>query len=73
MQNSGCQKPDAALQLACIGGLARCTIRLGEIRGGKQLALQAGTSDLLQECGAILEGASQLTDAAEMFEQAGQV
>jgi hypothetical protein len=49
-----------ALTLTCQSGIARTTLHIGDIRQGRALALQIGTPQLCRECGAILEGMSQL-------------
>jgi len=65
-------KPDAELRAACTAGVARTLLHCGDVRSGRALALQSGSPALLKECGAILEGLHQQSDAAEMYVAAGQ-
>ncbi|KXZ49298.1 hypothetical protein GPECTOR_22g892 [Gonium pectorale] len=60
------------LETACKAGIARTTLQLGDLRQGRQLALQINSTALFKECALILEGLQQLTEAAEMYERAGQ-
>ncbi|KAJ3011652.1 WD repeat-containing protein 19 [Thoreauomyces humboldtii] len=58
-------------QVFCSVGLARMTLRMGDVsRGMKMLA---GTTDklLLQECGSILEDLKQYNDSAVCYERGG--
>jgi WD repeat-containing protein 19 len=68
LQTSG---GDAQVQQACVSGMARSLLHLGDLRGGKALAQQINSSSLWKECAAILEQMHQNQDAAEMYEQAG--
>jgi WD repeat-containing protein 19 len=43
------------LREALLAGVARMTIRLGDVRKGMQIALESGSKQLCKECGAILE------------------
>nr|CAB3267687.1 WD repeat-containing protein 19-like [Phallusia mammillata] len=54
---------------ACAAGVARTSIRLGDIRRGVQLALQHPSRQLKKECGAILEGMRQFQESASLFEK----
>jgi WD repeat-containing protein 19 len=54
------------------GGIARCTIHLGDIRRGKQMALDSGSQQLCRECAQILESINQPSDAAQLYEKGGQ-
>lgn len=65
------QQGDPQLQQVCLAGMARILLHLGDLRGGKALAQQLGSSSLWKECARILEGMQQPQDAAEMYEQAG--
>ncbi|KAK3240077.1 hypothetical protein CYMTET_50059, partial [Cymbomonas tetramitiformis] len=56
----------------CHAGIARTTLHLGDIRRGRQLALDSDNLLLCRECAAILESMNQLQDAAELFERGGQ-
>ncbi|KAJ3156217.1 WD repeat-containing protein 19 [Geranomyces michiganensis] len=58
-------------RILCSVGLARMTLRMGDVsRGMKMLA---GTTDkqLLQECGAILEALRQYPESATCYERGG--
>lgn len=65
--------PDAALQLACLSGLARTALLQGDLRTGRQLAQQVNSASLFKECGGILEQLQQLPEAADMYLKAGMV
>ncbi|KAI9093093.1 hypothetical protein DFS34DRAFT_717341 [Phlyctochytrium arcticum] len=56
-------------QIACSGGVARMTMRLGDISRGMKMI--AGTEDrqLLYDCGCILDTLKQFNDAASCFER----
>jgi WD repeat-containing protein 19 len=54
------------------GGIARMTLRVGDLQRGRALALQSGDKILMKECAAILESMKQYPDAAEMYVQAEQ-
>ncbi|KAF8062105.1 WDR19 [Scenedesmus sp. PABB004] len=64
---------DPGLAAACLAGVARTTLQLGDLRAGRALTAQADSPGLWRECGAILEALRQLPEAAEMYERAGQV
>jgi WD repeat-containing protein 19 len=64
---------DPQLQQSCLAGVTRTTLHLGDLRAGRQLALQANSSSLWKECGLILEQMQQLPEAAEIYERAGMV
>ncbi|GAQ81709.1 hypothetical protein KFL_000880240 [Klebsormidium nitens] len=53
-------------------GVARVTIQLGDVRRGRQLALECASAQLCRECAAILEGMNHMQDAAELYERGGQ-
>jgi WD repeat-containing protein 19 len=55
---------------ACQGGSARCMVRIGNVRGGMQVALASGNKTLCFDCASILEGLRQFEEAAQLFEQA---
>eukprot|EP00798_Chlamydomonas_sp_ICE-L_P012670 gene12669-15902_t len=65
------QAEDKELELACRSGIARTTLHMGDIRQGRTMALALNSVSLLKECGSILEGLQQLTEAGEMYEKAG--
>lgn len=64
---------DEPLAAACLAGVARTSLHLGDVRRGRQLAAQAASAALWKECAAILEAAHQLPEAADMYERAGLV
>jgi len=51
-------------------GVARMTIRLGDVRRGMSLALDSGDKALCRECASILEGMKQYPDAATLYRKA---
>lgn len=51
---------------ACMAGIARCNLRLGNLRQGVRLAQDLGETALFIECGHILEQQKQFPDAATM-------
>ncbi|XP_076446829.1 WD repeat-containing protein 19-like isoform X2 [Babylonia areolata] len=53
----------------CAGGIARMSIRLGDIRKGVNMATQMPSRILKKECAAILETMKQWTEAATLYEQ----
>ncbi|XP_076826013.1 WD repeat-containing protein 19-like isoform X2 [Clavelina lepadiformis] len=53
----------------CMAGMARTSLRLGDIRRGVHLAMQHPGRSLKKECGAILEGMKQYAEAAVLFEK----
>lgn len=62
---------DTQLQQACMAGMARVLLHLGDLRGGKTLAQQLNSGSLWKECAGILEQMHQHQEAAEMYEAAG--
>lgn len=56
----------------CLAGVARCTLRSGDLRRGLRLARDAGSPQLFRECASILEGMKQPGEAAAMYELGGQ-
>ena len=54
------------------GGIARMTLRLGDLQKGQQLAYDSGDKQLMKECAAILEQMKQQSDAADMYSRAEQ-
>lgn len=48
------------LHLACVSGITRTTLMLGDLRGGRQLALQTDNVQLWKECALILENMQQM-------------
>ena len=56
-------------QNTCMGGIARMTIRTGDIRRGVAMANNSGDTTLCKECASILESMRQLPDAARLYER----
>ena len=56
---------------ACTAGVARMTIRMGDIRKGFNQAIESGDNELCIECAQIFEEMKQWTDAAGLYEKAG--
>eukprot|EP00163_Fabomonas_tropica_P013367 TRINITY_DN2487_c0_g1_i2.p1 TRINITY_DN2487_c0_g1~~TRINITY_DN2487_c0_g1_i2.p1 ORF type:complete len:1366 (-),score=364.25 TRINITY_DN2487_c0_g1_i2:113-4210(-) len=54
----------------CNAGIARVSIRLGDVKRGVNIALESKDKQLCRDCGLILESMKQLTDAAALFEKA---
>ena len=54
------QSPDSKLVRDCQAGATRSSLHLGNLREGKQMALQSGDPSLCRECAGILEGMSHL-------------
>lgn len=54
------------------GGIARMTLRVGDLQKGRSLALSSGDKILMKDCGSILEHMKQYPDAADMYVQAEQ-
>lgn len=51
---------------ACMAGVARCNLRLGNLRQGVRLVQDLGDPQLYIECGHILEQQKQYSEAANM-------
>ena len=56
-------------QKICQGGIARMTLRQGDIRRGVTMAINSGDTTLCRECASILESMRQFADAARLFER----
>ncbi|XP_068448207.1 WD repeat-containing protein 19 [Clinocottus analis] len=54
---------------ACKAGVARMSIRMGDIRRGAAQVIQHPSRILKKECGAILEGMKQFSEAAQLYEK----
>ncbi|TWW59365.1 WD repeat-containing protein 19 [Takifugu flavidus] len=54
---------------SCQAGIARMSIRMGDIRRGTTLAVQHPSRVLKKECGAILENMKQFSEAAQLYER----
>ncbi|XP_023685243.1 WD repeat-containing protein 19 isoform X1 [Paramormyrops kingsleyae] len=54
---------------ACLAGLARMSIRMGDIRRGVNQAIKHPSRQLKKDCGTILESMKQFSEAAQLFEK----
>ncbi|CAF1303174.1 unnamed protein product [Rotaria sordida] len=54
----------------CFTGLARCYIKVGDIKKGSTIALRLPGKEIKEECAKLLEGLKQWPEAAELFEKA---
>uniref|UniRef100_A0A8C5I6Y2 WD repeat-containing protein 19 n=1 Tax=Gouania willdenowi TaxID=441366 RepID=A0A8C5I6Y2_GOUWI len=54
---------------ACQAGVARMSIRMGDIRRGVAQAIQHQSRVLKKDCGAILESMKQYSEAAQLYEK----
>ena len=52
----------------CNGGVARMSIRCGEVRRGVEICNEIGQRTLMKECAEILESMKQLSEAAALYE-----
>ena len=52
----------------CHGGIARMLLRQGDLRRGVAMAQNSGDKQLCRDCGAILAGLRQYSDAAGLYE-----
>ena len=71
VDNDGMGMCPEALTPVAMSGIARCNLRLGNIRQGMRLATEVDTPTLYSECGDILELHKQYSEAASMFLKAG--
>jgi WD repeat-containing protein 19 len=55
----------------CYAGIARCSIRLGDLRRGIEIAGKSGSRALCKDCAQLLEALKQGPDAAALYEKAG--
>lgn len=55
----------------CVAGIARMSIRMGDIRRGVNMAMKMPSRMLKKECAGILESMKQWTEAATLYEQGG--
>eukprot|EP01135_Chromosphaera_perkinsii_P002400 Nk52_evm6s223 gene=Nk52_evmTU6s223 len=58
-------------EIACLSGLARMSLRTGDISKGIKLATQVKKKILFKECGGILESMKQGVEAAKLYEMGG--
>jgi WD repeat-containing protein 19 len=80
MYQAACEEKDAdgnnlctaALYNQAMMGIARCTMRLGNIRQGIRLANQLNDTQLFIDCGDILEQQKQYSEAASLYINASQ-
>lgn len=54
---------------ACLGGVARMSIRMGDIRRGANQAIKHPSRLLKKDCGTILESMKQFSEAAQLYEK----
>ncbi|KAF4071641.1 hypothetical protein AMELA_G00275630 [Ameiurus melas] len=54
---------------SCLAGVARMSIRMGDIRRGANQAVKHPSKTLKKECGAILESMKQYSEAAQLYEK----
>lgn len=77
--NDGQNLCPETLITTCMAGVARCNLRLGNLRQGVRLVQDLGDSQLYIECGHILEQQKQYSEAATMhlkadnFERAAEI
>ncbi len=57
----------ASVARAARAGIARCTLRAGDVRRGVAIALEAGGKGLLHDCGDIAERMGAKAEAARLF------
>ncbi|OQR99725.1 hypothetical protein ACHHYP_04614 [Achlya hypogyna] len=60
------------IQSTSMAGIARCTLRLGDLRRGIRLVTELNDVALSNEGAAILEGLKQFSDAAALYERGEQ-
>lgn len=53
----------------CLCGVARCSLKTGDIRKGVELALKLQNKQVKRECAAILEGIRQYNEAGALYER----
>ncbi|XP_070553702.1 WD repeat-containing protein 19-like isoform X2 [Ptychodera flava] len=56
---------------ACAAGIARMSIRMGDIRRGVNMAMKMPNRMLKKECASILESMKQFSESAMLFEKGG--
>uniref|UniRef100_A0A8C2H4P6 WD repeat domain 19 n=1 Tax=Cyprinus carpio TaxID=7962 RepID=A0A8C2H4P6_CYPCA len=54
---------------SCLAGVARMSIRMGDIRRGANQAIKHPSRALKKDCGAILESMKQYSEAAQLYEK----
>ncbi len=53
---------------ACMGGVARMAIRMGDIRRGVKLVMKSSSKQLKKECASLLDGMKQYNEAGALYE-----
>ncbi|CAM9696622.1 unnamed protein product [Ectocarpus sp. 12 AP-2014] len=71
-EDAAAARENETRRAVCLAGVARCTLRSGDLRKGLRLARGAGSSQLFRECAGILESMKQPAEAAAMYELGGQ-
>lgn len=66
----GTTKQQEDHQITCSSGMARMTLRMGDITRGMKMLSVTKDKSLLAECGSIMEGLKQYTEAGLLFERA---
>ncbi|CAF3582253.1 unnamed protein product [Adineta steineri] len=64
------KEKDAHHDQKCLIGLARCYIKVGEIKKGVTIATRLPGKEIKEECAKLLEALKQWPEAAELFEKA---
>lgn len=64
------EREDEALLAQCRAGVARATIRTGDVARGRDMAARSGDRALMRDCAAILEQARHLAEAADLYRRA---
>jgi WD repeat-containing protein 19 len=60
-----------AVMQAASAGIARCTLKCGDVRAGAALALGLGDAQLCRECGGMAESVGAIADAASLYRAGG--
>lgn len=55
----------------CRAGIARCSIRMGDLARGMQIALELNDPAVCRECAQVLAKMKQYVEAAQLYEAAG--
>eukprot|EP00488_Nonionellina_sp_1-RS-2012_P002053 TRINITY_DN3690_c0_g1_i1.p1 TRINITY_DN3690_c0_g1~~TRINITY_DN3690_c0_g1_i1.p1 ORF type:complete len:110 (-),score=29.95 TRINITY_DN3690_c0_g1_i1:10-339(-) len=51
----------------CLSGIVRCTLRIGHIQNGVQLAMSTKNKHLQYECANLLQSMKQYNEAGQLF------
>lgn len=54
---------------SCYSGIARCSLKIGDIRKGVELALKLPNKQVKRDCGSILESIRQYMEAGNLYEK----